>query len=222
MIVLSAKKRHGKDTVADYICATRSCYSKYALATPFKEALITFSNGLITRKMIMGDGYDRERPFFMNGGHVKEMFISILNHLGYYAARYTVDWEPISSKHLWSVRELMQTIGTDIGCNQVDKYIWMHAFVRAKQQTPNKLIVTDCRQQHEVDMMRKLRCQVIHIVNPLLPNTDEHITEQGLTIQSKDKVIYNVFDTSWTDAKKKESLITLHSTIEKVLNELEI
>ncbi len=222
MIVLSAKKRHGKDTVADYICTARPCYSKYALATPFKESLIEFSYGIITREMIVGDVYDREQQFYLCGKYVKEIFIEILNHLGYDAARYTVDWDSVTSKNTWSVRELMQTIGTDIGCNQVDKYIWMHSFIRAKKQTTSKLLITDCRQQHEVDMLRKLQYKVIHIVNPLLCDTDEHITERGLAILPQDKVIYNEFSTSWDDAKKKESLYKLHNTIEQVLNELKI
>lgn len=218
MIAISAKKRHGKDTVADYICASRG-YTKYALASPFKNSIVEFSYGIITDDMIQGNGYDREQKFFFNGDHVAEMYKSILCHFGYHASIYTVNWEPIRSKNEWSVRELMQTIGTDIGCDQVDRLIWMHPLAKMVHNT-TKIVVSDCRQEHEMELMRKFGATVIHVINPYIENSDTHITERGLEIQPDDYVISNPFNPKWNDEEKQQSLLNLHHIIEEVLCEL--
>lgn len=221
MIAISAKKRHGKDTVADYICASRGMV-KYALASPFKKAIVAFSGYYITEEMIDGVNYDREQEFFFNGDHVVEMFKSILREFGYHAATYNVDWEPIRSKSNWSVRKLMQTIGTDIGCNQVDTLIWMHPLAKKIHQGQNNLVISDCRQDHEMTLMRKLGARVIHVVNPYIKNTDTHSTEVGLPVWHNDIVIRNNYNPEWDESKKKDSLMKLHAQIEAVLNELKI
>jgi len=221
MIAISAKKRHGKDTVADYICASRGMV-KYALASPFKKAIVACSDYWITEEMIDGINYDREQEFFFNGDHVVEMFKSILREFGYHAAVYSVDWRPIRAKSMWSVRSLMQTIGTDIGCNQVDTLIWMHPLAKKIYQGQHNLVISDCRQEHEMTLMRQLGAKVIHVVNPHIKDTDTHSTEAGLAVEDFDIIIHNNYNPEWDESKKKDSLIKLHAQIEAVLNELKI
>lgn len=221
MIAISAKKRHGKDTVADYICTSRGMV-KYALASPFKKAIVAYSDYWITEEMIDGINYDREQEFFFNGEHVVEMFKSILREFGYHAAVYSVDWEPIRSKSNWSVRSLMQTIGTDIGCNQVDTLIWMHPLAKKIHQDQSNLVISDCRQEHEMKLMRQLGAKVIHVVNPYIKDTDTHSTEAGLAVEDYDIIIYNNYNPEWDESKKKDSLTKLHAQVEAVLNELKI
>jgi len=221
MIAISARKRHGKDTVADYICASRGMV-KYALASPFKRAIVACSDYWITEEMIDGINYDREQEFFFNGDHVVEMFKSILREFGYHAAVYSVDWRPIRAKSNWSVRSLMQTIGTDIGCNQVDKLIWMHPLAKKIWCGQDNLVISDCRQEHEMTLMRQFGATVIHVINPLIRDTDTHITEAGLAVEAGDTIIYNEFDPSWGDSQKAESLKKFHARIEEVLSELKI
>lgn len=221
MIAISAKKRHGKDTVADYICQSRG-YTKYALASVFKELLPIYLHYYLTPQMVEGNGYDRESMIFIPGQTVVSAFKIILSELGYHASIYTVDWEPIQLCNQWSVRKLMQTIGTDIGCNQVDKLIWMHNLAKKIWVGQSNLVISDCRQEHEMSLMRQFGATVIHVVNPLIKNTDEHITEAGLAIEPFDIVIYNDYDPSWPEQKQKESLNKLHMRIEAVLDELKI
>lgn len=217
LIALSAKKRHGKDTVANYISAQHGYY-KYALACPFKQGLHRYLG--FTQEQVEGVGFDRERMFSMSGVLIKEAFIKILEDQGYYASIYKVDWAPIEQRHNWSVRILMQTIGTDIGVNQVDQLIWMHPLVEFMRHH-KKVIVSDCRQEHEMELMRIFGARVIHVVNPLIENTDTHITERGLEILSGDIVVHNKFNPSWGAGKASVSLLQLHSNIKSIMNEIQ-
>ena len=190
LIALSAKKRNGKDTAAAYI-SKKYNFTKYALASPFKKLLC--SEFGFTNDQINGYGFDREKYLGIPGKAVAGRFKNILISMGYSAYVYTIDWSPIENKNDWSIRTLMQTIGTDIGCNQVDKLIWMHPMVDAFLGTEN-LIVSDARQIVEINLLRKLGAKVIHINNPWIQNTDTHITEAGLPILDDDVVIENSFN----------------------------
>ena len=190
LIALSAKKRHGKDTLADYI-VDKYKFSKYALASPFKELLCKEFE--FTNDQINGYGFDREKYLGVLGKTVVNRFKNVLNKLGYYASVYNIDWSFIENDDLWSIRKLMQTIGTDIGCNLVDKLIWMHPMVERYNNGEN-LIISDCRQDHEMQLMRNFNALVIHIINPNIIDNDSHITEAGLPILDGDIVIRNNFD----------------------------
>lgn len=220
IIALSAKKRHGKDTVADYICEHHG-FKKYALASAFKPLIAKYLHQYVTSDMVEGINYDREQLIDIPGKDVVYAFKSIISELGYYASNFVIDWEPIESKDQWSVRQLMQTIGTDIGCNQVDRLIWMHPFIN-RMQWGEDLVVSDCRQDHEMDIMRDVGAKVIHVINPLIKNTDTHITEAGLEIDPFDIIIYNNFDPTWNESRRADSLKKLYLRIEAVLDELKI
>jgi len=215
LIALSGRKRHGKDTVADRICKIYN-YKKYSLASPFKQLMCHHFS--FTPDEINGINTDRESILTFSGVFVADKFKKILISMGYSAYVYTIDWSPIENKNDWSIRTLMQTIGTDIGCNQVDKLIWMHPMVDAFLGTEN-LIVSDARQIVEINLLRKLGAKVIHINNPWIQNTDTHITEAGLPILDDDVVIENSFNPLNSDIQYiNDCLLGLHSKIDEVIN----
>ena len=215
LIALSAKKRHGKDTTADYIC-DKYGFHKYVLASPFKQLMCNHFG--FTQSEVNGINFDRESILNFSGVFVAEKFKKILISMGYSAYVYTIDWSPIENKNDWSIRTLMQTIGTDIGCNQVDKLIWMHPMVDAFLKYEN-LIVSDARQIAEINLLRKLGAKVIHINNPWIHNNDTHITEAGLPILDDDVVIENSFNQINSDTQYiNDCLRGLHSKIDEVID----
>lgn len=218
LIALSARKRHGKDTTADYICKQYGCV-KYALASPFKDGLASYLSKYITRENIEGsDGFDREEHLNIPGDAVVQAYKNILRDHGYFASEYNIEWDTYLNTHWWSIRKLMTTIGTDIGVNQVDKLIWMHPLIQVLSENEN-VVVSDCRQEHEMVLMRKFGAIVMHIINPHITDTDTHITERGLAIIDGDKVIQNRFDSSWSVLKQKMAYIELTASIKASLHE---
>lgn len=216
IIAISAKKRCGKDTAADYISAKYG-YTKYALATPFKKMLCKHFH--FSEDMINGIGYDREQTLDITFSLIKEKFEDILKDLGYSdTVIETINWDVLKDVKKWSVRRLMQAIGTDIGCDQVDKYIWMHPVVKLDNENV-PLLISDCRQDHEMEVLRTLDALVIHIINPLDTNRDDHITERGLPAADHDPIIINAFDASQADDPNycKEKLRILYEAIDQIL-----
>jgi hypothetical protein len=215
LITLVGKKRHGKDTVADYFSNTYG-YTKYALANPIKCHLMEEFG--FTADQVNGINFDREKYLGIPGSAVSNRFKKILNKLEYYASVPNIDWTFIEEDNNWSVRKLLQILGTEIGVVQVDKLIWMHPMVERYNNGEN-LIISDCRQEHEINLCRKFGSKVIHIINPFIINDDTHITERGLPILDGDFVIENNYD------PLKESydynilsLNTLYNKIDEVMS----
>lgn len=218
LVAISAKKRCGKDTAAQFIIEQlgNDIAKSYALADPIKRALYfgllkTTTINHVTGKLytypeLNGEnGFDREMNMLISDSIV----IQILKE----AWNYTCDRNSSVKKlkmngvlrihefvhknpnQPWSIRRLMQTFGTDIGVH-VDKVIWMRfmseVYIEAIRDNIT-LIITDCRQDHEMDMMRSMGAKVIHIDRPGYSDTssDCHITEKGLNRNINDIVIVN-------------------------------
>lgn len=193
----------------------------YALAKPIKEALMRGLNSChqpvivngerIFRRWTMDDmnglsDVDREEDLLMD---CNDAHVILKSAWSYTELRkpelkkfHTQAWnliEDITSSDfkdsLWSVRTLMQTFGTDVGVN-ADKIIWMRfladVYIEAIRDNIT-LIVTDCRQDHEMDIMRRMGALVMHIDRPGHSDVDvdTHITEKGLNREPDDIVISN-------------------------------
>lgn len=226
LIAISAQKRCGKDTAANYM-VDRYGYVKYALARPFKDMIVE-RFPMITKEMIDGINYDREQIIEgLESKVVFSKFMDILITLGYadVVSEYgKIDWSVVYDVKEWSVRKLMQSIGTDIGCNQVDKLIWMRPMIDLHIELAEQgkgLVISDCRQDHEMDVMREFNALVIHIQNPYVVSKDEHITEKGLPIKEGDPVIINEFNPKYEDNPSycRIKLIELQDKIDDILYE---
>ncbi|MNT55139.1 hypothetical protein D3C72_1923530 [compost metagenome] len=87
----------------------------------------------------------------------------------------------------------MQTVGTDIGVNQIDTNIWLKEFEKAMfslEEAYDTVVMVDCRQTHEIEFVRERGGSVIHILRDT-GLTDDHITEQGLPVENGDFVVDN-------------------------------
>lgn len=195
IIAISAKKRHGKDTVANII-SDNFDFAKYALATPFKEGMMKHFD--FTYEQMNGIGFDREKDLNLDKEYIITKFICILKDLNYTPEDIAaVDWDVVRELETTSIRRLMQCIGTDIGCNQVNKFIWMYPMFDMYSELQKRglgIIISDCRQDHEMAWMRENGAAVIHVHNPNIIDSDDHATEAGLPFHIGDHTIINDFN----------------------------
>lgn len=237
LVFLIGKKRSGKDTTADYL-AEKYKTKKFQLAGPIKLALaVCWSFGLtqntgiyLTSDEFEGINYDREQILLLNNTDVKDYMVRCVeyllnNHLktsnpSFYMNKGNLCQNGVdkisniinSNTKPWTVRRLMQTLGTDIVCNLVDRMYWLKLFainyVDSFHDDLDFYIVPDTRQDHELDAARAMGAMVIHVVRPEQESLqkDTHITEAGLPIRDGDIVITN-----------DGSLEDLYSKIEKVI-----
>lgn len=239
LIFIIGKKRSGKDTTADYLAYNYKT-KKFQLAGPIKDTLARCWNpGLadrtginLTRDMFEGKGYDREQILLLNNKDVVDYMTNCVYHLlrynlkaskrengffvhdnGDFSFTGKSKIEALINKNTkpWTVRRLMQTLGTDIFCDMVDRMYWLKLFaidyVDSFHDDLDFYIVPDTRQDHELDAARAMGATVIHVVRPGNESSqDTHITEAGLPIRDGDIVITN-----------DGSLEDLYSKIEKVI-----
>lgn len=238
LIFLIGKKRSGKDTTADYI-SEKYNVAKFQLAGPIKDCLascwnpaLTTSSGVsLGRKEFEGIGYDRETILLMSNKEAYDYMIRCVYHLlrilkvedrnqGFWTYRDELAVKAVSqiqnlinsNVEPWSVRRLMQTLGTDIMCNMADRMYWVKLFsldyLDKFHDGYDYYIVPDTRQDHELEAARAMGATVIHVVRPETESSqkDTHITEAGLPIREGDIVITN-----------DGSLEELYAKIEKVI-----
>lgn len=216
LIAIVGKKRSGKDTCADFVSNEMNS-TKYQLAAPIKRALyrayqVRFagdkSHPELTFEDWEGDGkWDRERPLVMNNREAEDLLQEALSFL---ARHHRLDFfnggndkvhdfiknNVLNNNEPWSIRRFMQTLGTDLVVDCLDRMFWMKLF--ADKYFDNMysefdyFVVPDVRQKHEIETLRAMGATIIHVVrSDTADNEDTHITELGLPIHETDSVIFN-------------------------------
>lgn len=212
LIAVVGKKRSGKDTVADFIVNDLNG-AKYQLAAPIKERLgsaydVCYNNKSGYPKLKIADFFgegevDRERNLLLNNADVQYLFELACTHLHHRIhfnlekAKFAARSVTLNNIEPWNIRRLMQTLGTDVIVDGVDRMLWMKLFALDYMDMMSSdkefYVVPDVRQVHEIDTLRAMGATIIHVVRPEQENeqTDTHITEAGLPIEDGDKVITN-------------------------------
>lgn len=180
---ISAKARCGKDTAASHLMKTIPNTISYALAAGFKESIAKHFSEYMSRADVFGDGVDRNNfIIYIDSTDFEEATYRVFADFGYDLNKYPQIDLTRYDFNGWTIRRLMQCIGTDIGVNQIDSHIWLKEFendlFRMKLIYDN-VVVTDCRQPHEIEFLRGLKSTVIHIQRQT-GLSDSHITERGL------------------------------------------
>lgn len=204
IIVLTGQKRTGKSTAADFF--KQKNFKPVALADPFKKDLAY----TIDRLNILGrhfsyqdangeTDFDREKKIFSKTDAIRVVNFSYRRILGddskyNHVEDLIQDYFNSDKRNLYSFRELMQITGTDIGCNEIDKNIWVKkTFNEIIDSKSRDFLISDCRQNHEISALRKFGSLVIHIKRDTsdIVEKDQHITEKPLDIDDSDLVIDN-------------------------------
>lgn len=211
LVFIIGKKRSGKDTAVEIL---ESSYKTryYKLAGPIKEALahsyytLNFCN-YINRSFSNDDwdgrGVDRELPLPLNNQDVWELMKTSIEYLKTkHGLQNLLSTHPEDIKNVvlnnteaWSIRRLMQTLGTDVVCNKFDSMFWVKLFALNFADTfqgkEELFIVPDTRQPFELAYARAMGATVIQVVRDGAGGNDTHSTEAGLPIGPNDIVITN-------------------------------
>lgn len=216
LVAIVGKKRSGKDTCANFVADELNSV-KYQLAQPIKETLhhaynIQFGRDPFHPKLDFDDwegngSWDRERPFVMNNVEAERLFHECLQILSRRYRRYHFNGDDnrvdsyiqnnvLNNNEPWTIRRFMQTLGTDLVVDCLDRMFWMKLF--ADKYFDNiysdfdYFVVPDVRQVHEIETLRTMGATIIHVVRPdTIDEEDTHITEVGLPIGPTDQVIMN-------------------------------
>lgn len=189
IIIIHGKKGAGKDTVADYICATYG-YQKISFADPLKKACRDLANTMTGAQTELGDFYNqdiKEVPMLDSSGNTIPMY-----------------GEHGQNKDM-TIRRLMQYIGTDV----MRKYFGTDVHVNAiaahiKDNLDTNWVIPDARFADEIEgifsSFPESDITTIHLIRPepFDAISDQHISEQPLDY---------TFDTIICNDSEMENLI---------------
>lgn len=207
LLFIVGKKRSGKDTTADYICDTYDSV-KYQFGGPIKDILYEAwkcSDELpdLSYHDFHGTGIDREMPLAASNKDITSMLMHAVEIAAQnyglrnkHQALINLNDAVVNNIEAWSIRRLMQTLGTDI-CVNADKMVWVRLFTSyyteaiGADKQPAYFVVPDTRQENEIAVGRALGAAIIHVVGATEDSSDDHITERGLAVADGDYVIHN-------------------------------
>lgn len=208
LMCIIGEKRSGKDTTASIIRKNRKC-ATYAFADPLKDVLsdVYIANCLanksgvtVERKHWDGDSTIRENPLMLSNSDVVNYLVECLKSLSNKknlkcktsnAGGFEQLVKAIVMKNAepWSLRRLMQILGTDIVVNKIDKFFWcrlaMNEYFDAmlkhdKFSKYDYFIISDGRQEHEIEFVRNMGAIMLFIQRDTMDKSkrDGHISEQ--------------------------------------------
>ncbi|AAQ17851.1 gp1 dNMP kinase [Aeromonas phage Aeh1] len=198
LIGIHGKKRSGKDTAARFIrnyeVEQGGNAEIYSLAFPIKLAL---DFGIGRQLGLTFDDFDgkttvnRDEDLFLVDIEMIRECLRWL-HLSYNKisiAEYTEVTKIIESldyNEPWTIRRMMQTLGTDIMVS-VNKNYWLLPLM--KKSLNKDIIIPDIRQTHEIEFVREFGKMMFVYRDTNL--CDNHITERGLTPLEHEPIIHN-------------------------------
>lgn len=178
---------------------------KDTLQEAYETLNLNKSSG-VTIKRMFWDGkkdystdYDRNSPIMLSNRNVHELIMKAISlimqhrispqvkndHSGKPVSKINYDRIAgmiMSNDKPWTIRRLMQTFGTDVVVNMIDKEYWNRRMFDEYLKTESKyFLVSDIRQKHEIDLMRALGAVVVHTIRDDTGEPeDDHITEKGI------------------------------------------
>ncbi|URC15154.1 deoxynucleoside monophosphate kinase [Paraglaciecola Antarctic GD virus 1] len=213
ILCICGKKRSGKDQVADMIKSIKPSMS-YALAYPVKVGLTAGFAGIKHKGTILDyDAFDGTHPDIDREEILDIEFKQIVqslsigfrvlgrdlqDELGGKVVSETMRQLSVQYNEAggFSIRNLMQIFGTDIGCNLLGNDIWLvyclEVWLKALQSGKyENFIVTDVRQSHEIQMFRSMGANITHLDRSCINSIDQHITEIGIVPFDNEVIIKN-------------------------------
>lgn len=211
LIAIVGKKRSGKDTIAEIIKQEYSAYS-LAFADVLKDALWDAYNlsrvheeGAPIYKRsdfdtVQGEEDRRSENVLISNKQAAKILISAVEYLqcnynldggiirsSDFDHKYEITKKVMQNKKTWSIRTLMQWLGTDIVTEMIDKQFWVKIVInriidmQGRSDSPDYVIITDGRLLHEVNAIRTLGVKLIHVRRDINNSeVDTHISENGI------------------------------------------
>ena len=176
VIGVTGKKRHGKDTIADYLTSKRG-YVRVALADELKRMVLDL-DPLVTVPDSHTVGTDL---------HASECYrLSVL------VERFGME----ATKNIPEVRRLLQVMGTEV-IRYRDPDFWIRTLhkrltdLEAETGTAGLWVVPDIRYDNEAEWIKSLGGSVVQVVRPGVGDGDAHASEAGISTEFIDETVMN-------------------------------
>ena len=186
LIGLTGPAGSGKDTVADYLCATNG-FSRYAYADPLRLE-IAQAFGIPVDLLLDRERKEKPTDLLALERCQNKFFVEYIFERFYGPVNQT-------RKQPRSPRWIMQKWGTDYRRELTDENYWIrqaeNAIADMDRAGITRIVVTDVRFEDEAEFIRARGGQVWHLHRPDLLAVNPHISERGVAIHDDDIEIIN-------------------------------
>lgn len=116
-----------------------------------------------------------------------------------------------------STRELMQSMGTEWGRNQIHPELWLLlaeqnlGFLEQTNPVATGFVISDLRFENEAAFVRDKGGLVIHLLRESAPGVNPHSSEAGISIHDNDFVVHN-----------DETIEQMTGQLDEILNALRV
>lgn len=218
LIVLTGRKRSGKDTVGGFLYGYG--FERVAFGDPVKRILADL-NPYVDGARISGSFAESRETFGLLSSmlgaiprhtsvhsptfddasqalDILDPFVTGTERLGTLLRDAGGDWEKLKDeendpRHR-EIRRLQQALGTEVGREILPGSVWADtgmAKVARHRRDLASVVITDCRFDDEAEAVRAAGGKVVRIVRPSLPATDSHTSESGISDHLVDREIVN-------------------------------
>jgi hypothetical protein len=165
IIGVSARKRHGKDTVCDYL-VEKYGFEKYSLASPLKRGAMEIFG--LSEEQVFGDLKEVIDPEW--GCTPREL----LQVLGTELLQFDIQ------NHIPSFKE-------------IGRKIWVKNFFKYyKKNSKKNIVISDCRFVHETKSIAGVKDTIIiKVVRPGMLDNDTHSSEMEIDQVEYDYLVIN-------------------------------
>ena len=195
IVAFSGRKFAGKDSTAEGLIRFHN-FRRIGLADRLKDIC---SHVFEIPRADMDDPSKKELPFHIpisiNPDHIKHL----LELLQYDEFLFNFETKCIDicknfiGKNLTSIRDMLQTVGTDILRTYIQDDIWLEYVRSSIEQTDGDVVITDARFKNERDYLKSIGAVLILVKRDSLgESTESHISENQLGTDSDyDVIVYN-------------------------------
>lgn len=197
IVSFSGVKFSGKDTAAEGLIRSYK-FRRVGLADRLKDIC---SNVFEISRKDMDDPAKKEvtfkDPIYITTDHVLHLLDILRND------KFLFDFEVTCKeicknfigKFLTSIRDMLQTVGTDICRTYIKDDIWLDYIKTTVSNSTSDIVVTDARFKNERDYLKELGAVLILVKRPGMQSNSTHISENQLGNENDYDVIINNCDT---------------------------
>lgn len=194
IIAFSGRKFSGKDTAAEGLIRSYG-FKRIGLADRLKDIC---SHVFEIPRADMDDQSKKEllfvTPVTINSDHVKHLLelLSYDEFVFSFEDTYKDICKNFEGKNLTSIRDILQTVGTDICRSYIKDDIWLCYIKDYVKTTDVPLVITDARFENERAYLKQLGAVLILVKRDNIKSDSSHISENQLgKDEDYDVIVYN-------------------------------
>lgn len=198
IIAFSGNKFVGKDTAAE-ILIKRHGFKRIGLADKLKDIC---SEVFEISRFAMDNPYLKEVNFEKPVIITTKNIDSLLRRVQRDGFEFNFEdtfrdiCKNFHGKILTSIRDILQTVGTDIYRNFIQDNIWLE-YIKKEIIPTSNIVITDARFKNERDFLKEIGAVLVLIKRSGYENTSTHISENQLGSDSEYDVVVTNEDTPY-------------------------